>query len=124
MAAPNLLALTTVTAKQAKLSLSGTGATVLVDNPASSGKAIMVVAVIAANDDGATSVDVTLSHHSAAAGAGTAFKLAHLLAVAARKSVVLVDKVTPVILEEDQSLVVTASAASDLDVTAYYFELS
>jgi|JI10StandDraft_1071094.scaffolds.fasta_scaffold188772_2 hypothetical protein len=124
MAAPNLLNLTTVSAKQAKLSLSGTSATVLVDNPASSGKAIMVVAVLAANDDGANSVNVTLSHHSAANGAGTAFKLAHLLPVAATKTLVLIDKATPVILEEDQSLVVTASAANDLDVTAYYFELS
>lgn len=124
MAIPNLLSLTTVNAKQAKLSLSGTSNTLLVDNAAASGKSVLIVGVYAANDDGTNSVDVTLSHHSAANIGGTAFKLAHLVAVAARKTVVLVDKLAPVILEEDQSLGVQASAGSDLDVTAYYYELS
>lgn len=124
MAIPNLLGLTTVNGKHAKLSLANTSATVLVDNPASSGKSILVVGVYAANDDGATAVDVTLAHHSAAAGAGTAFKLANTVSVPADQTVILVSKQAPVILEEDNSLVVTAGAANDLDVIAYYYELS
>lgn len=124
MAIPNLLSLATVNAKQAKLSLANTSATLLVDNPAASGKSVLVVGVYAANDDGTNSVDVTLAHHSEDNAGGTAFKLAHLVAVAAKTTVVLVDKLAPVILEEDQSLVVTASAGSDLDVIAYYYELS
>lgn len=124
MAAPNLLALTTVTGKNAKLSLADANATVLISNAASSGKLIMVHAVVAANDDGTNSADVTLSVNSAAAGAGTAYKVAHLVAVAARRSVVLVDKTAPIYLEEDTSLVVTASAGNDLDITAEYLELS
>lgn len=124
MAIPNLLSLTTVNAKHAKLSLANTSATVLVDNPASSGKSILVVGVYAANDDGAAAVDVTLAHHSAANGAGTDYKLAHTVSVPADQTVVLVSKQAPVILEEDNSLVVTAGAANDLDVVAYYYELS
>ena len=124
MAIPNLLSLTTVNGKSARLSLANTSATVLVDNAASSGKSILVIAVYAANDDGATSVDVTLAHHDAANGAGTAYKLANTVPVAADSTVVLVEKTSPVILEENQSLVVTASVANDLDVIAYYYELS
>lgn len=124
MANPNLLALTTVQGENAKLSLANTSATVLVNNPAASGKLIMVVAVIAANDDGGTAVDVTLGHHSAAAGAGTAFKVAHIVSVPAKQSVILVSKAAPVLLKEDESLVITAGAANDLDVTASWFELS
>lgn len=124
MAIPNLLSLTTVNGKHAKLSLANTSATVLVNNPASSGKSILVVGVYAANDDGAAAVDVTLAHHSAANGAGTAYKLAHTVSVPADQTIILVSKQAPVILEEDNSLVVTAGAASDLDVVAYYYELS
>lgn len=124
MANPNLLALTTVQGESAKLSLANTSATVVVNNPASSGKLIMVVSVIAANDDGAAAVDVTLSHNSADDGAGTAYKLAHTVSVPADQSVILVSKTAPVLLKEDESLVITAGAANDLDVTAYWFELS
>lgn len=124
MANPNLLALTTVQGENAKLSLSGTGATVLVNNPASSGKLMMVVSVIAANDDGGTAVDVTLAHHTAAAGGGTAYKLAHTVSLPADQSIILVSKFSPVLLKEDESLVITAGAANDLDVTASWLELS
>lgn len=124
MAAPNLVNIATITGKNAKLSLANTSATVLVDNPAGSGKLMRVTGVIAANDDGTNSVNVTLALHDAANGAGTAFKLAHLLAVAGATSLVLVSKDAPIYLEENNSLVVTASAANDLDVIATYEELS
>lgn len=124
MAAPNLLNLVTVTGKSASLSLANTSATVLLDNPASSGKLLRVIGVYAANDDGTNSVDATLSVNSEANGGGTAFKLAHLVPVAARASVLLVGKDAPIYLEEDRSLVITASAGSDLDVMVIYEELS
>lgn len=124
MANPNLLALTTVQGENAKLSLANTSPTVLVNNPAGSNKLMMVVSVIAANDDGGTAVDVTLGHHTADDGSGTAYKLAHTVSVPADQSVILVSKTAPVLLKEDESLVITAGAANDLDVTASWFELS
>lgn len=124
MAAPNLVNVATITCKTAFLSLANTNATVLVTNASASGKVIRVVSVIAVNDDGVNAVDVTLSYNDAAAGAGTAYKLAHLITVPPKTAVVLIDKSIDVYLEENTSLVVTASAGSDLDVIASYEELS
>lgn len=124
MANPNLLALTTVRGENAKLSLANTSATVLVNNPAGSNKLIMVASVIAANDDTSVAVEVTLTHNTADDGAGTAYNLARQVSVPAKQSVVLVSKAAPVLLKEDESLVITAGAANDLDVAASWFELS
>ncbi len=124
MAAPNLVALTTITAKATHLSLADANATVLLSNAAASAKVLRVTSVVVANDDGTNSVDVTLSINSAAAGAGTAYKLAHLVTVLPKTSVVLIDKTTSLYLEEDRSLVITASAGNDLDVVASYEEIS
>ena len=124
MTAPNLVNVSTITAKTAYLSLSSTSATTLLSNAASSGKVYKLNSIIVANDDGSSVADVTISINSAASGGGTAYKIIHTASVIADASLVVIDKNSAIYLEEDRSIVVTASAANDLDVICSYEELS
>lgn len=124
MTAPNLVNVSTITAKTAYLSLSSTSATTLLSNAASSGKVFKLNSIIVANDDGSSAADVTISINSAASGGGTAYKIIHTASVIADASLVVIDKNSAIYLEEDRSIVVTASAANDLDVICSYEELS
>ena len=124
MAAPNIVGITTVVGISTFISLSTTNATVLLSNAASSGKVMKINNIIVANDDGANTANIIVSINNAAAGAGTSFKLAHTIDVIADSTLVLIDKASSFYLQENQSIVVTASAADDLDVVCSYEEIS
>jgi hypothetical protein len=123
MAAPNIVGITTVTGITTYLSLAGTGAITLVSNAASSGKVFKVNSIIVANDDGSNSADITVAVHDHDDGGGSGYKLAHTIAVGADTTLVVVDKASSIYLEEDRSIVCTASAGGDLDVVCTYEEI-
>ena len=123
MAAPNIVGITTVTGITTYLSLAGTGAVTLVSNAASSGKVFKVNSIIVANDDGSSSADITVAVHDHDDGGRSAYKLAHTIAVGADTTLVVVDKASSIYLEEDRSIVCTASAGGDLDVVCSYEEI-
>ncbi len=124
MAAPNIVGITTVVGISTFLSLSNTSATVLLSNAASSSKVMKINSIIVANDDGTNTANIIVSINNAAAGGGTAFKLAHTIDVIADSTLVLIDKASSFYLQENQSIVVTASAGDDLDVFCSYEEIS
>lgn len=66
MAAPNLVNTSTITGKTAYVSLSGTTATSLLSNAASSGKVYKVEQIVVANIDTTNAVNVTVNYYSAA----------------------------------------------------------
>lgn len=123
MAAPNIVSVTTLTGKTAAFSLADTNATTILSNAASSNYVYKVNSVIVANDDGTNAADITVTYNSAAAGGGTAFNLAKTVTVAAKSTLVVLDKASSIYLEEDTSLVATASAGGDLDVIVSYEEI-
>ena len=124
MAAPNLLALTTGTGKTAYLTPSNTSANVLLSNAASSGVVLKINQIVAANVDGTSAVDCTVTINSAAAGGGTDYPIASTIAVPADASLIITDKTTQLYLEEDRSIVVTSGSASGITYTVSYEELS
>jgi len=124
MAAPNIVNVTTIIGKTSYLNLGDTNDTVLVSNAASSGKVYKINSIIVSNDDGVDTANITVALHNAAAGGGSGFKLAHTIDVVADSTLVVLDKASSIYLEEDHSIVVTASAASDLDVICSYEEIS
>lgn len=124
MAAPNIVGVTNITGITTYLSLADTNATVLLSNAASSGKVFKVNTIIVANDDGTNTANITVAVHDAAAGGGTGYKLAHTIDVIADSTLVVIDKSSAIYLEEDKSIVVTASAGGDLDVVCSYEEIS
>ena len=120
MAAPNIVGINTVIGITTMRSLGDTSATTLLSNPAGSNYVYKINTIIVANDDGSSSADITVALHDQDDGGGTAHKIAHTVAVAADSSLVVVDKASSIYLEEDRSIVVTASAANDLDVICSY----
>ena len=124
MAAPNIVGVTTIVGITTFLSLTSTNPTLLLSNAASSNKVLKINTILVANVDGTSSADITVKLHNAAAGAGTSFALASTVAVTADSSLVALDKASSIYLEENRSITVTASAASDLDVVCSYEEIS
>ena len=123
MAAPNIVGVTTITGKTVATSLADTNATTILSNAASSNYVYKVNTIIVANDDVTNSADITVTYNNAAAGGGTAYHLAKTVAVAADSTLVVLDKASSIYLEENTSLVATASAGDDLDVVVSYEEI-
>ena len=75
--------------------------------------------IVAANVTG-TAANVTVAINSAAAGAGTNYRLVYQLPVPANAAVIVVDKSTAFYLGEAQSIVVTVGTASAIELTSSY----
>jgi hypothetical protein len=124
MAAPNIVAVATITAKTTYATPSNTSANVLLANAASSGKVFKVNMVIAANVDGTSAYDTTVAVNTAADGSGTSYPLASTVSVPPDASLIVSDKSTAFYLEENKSIVVTSSTSSKIAYTVSYEELS
>ena len=124
MAAPNIVNVSTITGKTAKVALTSTSQTTLVSNAASSNQVFKINMIQVANVDGASACDITVDVHSGASGGGTAYSLASTISVPADASLVVLDKNTALYLEENTSITATAGTASDLEVLVSYEEIS
>jgi hypothetical protein len=117
MAIPNILSATTHNSKTAILAVT-TSATAILSNAGGSGKSLRVNLLLIANIDGTNSADITIDLYRSA----TAYKLASTISVPADSTLDFLSK--PLILEEGDSLRLTASADGDLMGTCSYEELS
>ena len=124
MAAPNIVNVTTITGKTTYLTPANTTANVLLANSASSNKVLKINMISAANVDGTAAADATVAINSNAAGSGTSYALASTVTVPADATLVVIDKSSSFYLEEDKSILVTASAASDITFVVSYEEIS
>lgn len=121
MAAPNLVNVSTITAKSIQADLTTTVTTQILENPASSGKVFKINNIIVANIDGTNAADATVAITKAG---GSPIKIASTIGVPADATLVVTDKNTTLYLEEGDNIEAGASAASDLTITINYEELS
>jgi hypothetical protein len=121
MAAPNVVNVATIKGENAVLALT-TSVQTLVNNAASSGKLLKVNSITVANVDGTNNADVTISLYSQDDVGGTATKIAHLITVPAKATLIVLDK--SLYLKEDQSIGASASANSDLEAIASWEDIS
>lgn len=121
MAAPNLLLPSTITGKTVPLAVPASATNLLV-NASASNKVLRVFTVVVANVTG-TAASITLQLFNAATG-GTAFNIAKSVSVAANSTMTLVSADTPIYLEENTRLSVTAGTASALEVICSYEDIS
>lgn len=124
MAAPNIVNVATITGKTVYADLSTTSATSLISNAASSGKVVKVNNIFISNINGTSAADITVSYNTAAAGAGTNYKIASTVSVPADSTLVVLDKSGSIYLEENTSVTVQAGTAGYLQVVASYEEIS
>jgi hypothetical protein len=124
MTSPNIVGITTLNGITTSVLLADTSATTIVNNPASSNHVYKINTVMIANVDGSNAADITVAIHPEDDGGGTGVKIANTISVAADSTLILVDKASSFYLEEDKSIVATASAGSDLAVTISYESIS
>ena len=117
MAAPNILNLTTITAKTAVQQIT-TAATPIVANAGGSGKVIKVTALYISNINGTTAADVSIDVYRST----VAYRVASTISVPADSTLDMINKV--IYLEEGDSLRLTASSNTYLEAVCSYEELS
>lgn len=123
MANPNIIGATTITGNVTYNIPSNTSATSLLSNAASSGLVYKVESLTCSNVTGSNAT-VTVSVNSAAAGGGTAYRLAYQVTVPVNASLQIIDKNNPIYLTEDKSIVVTSGTGSAIEYVCSYESIS
>jgi hypothetical protein len=131
MANPNLLAATTASGTTTYYTPGGTAAVVLVPNAASSGQVFKINNIVAANVNGTSAVDTTISIYTngavaqgSAPSGGTAYPIVSTVSVPADASLIVVDKTTGLYLMEGSSITVTSGTASGITYSISYEVIS
>ena len=131
MAAPNIVAVTTIYGKTTYYTPSGTSAVVLLTNASGSGKVLKINQIVAANVNGSSAVDCTVSVYTngavaqgSAPSGGTAYPIASTISVPANAALIVVDKTTQLYLQEGTSISITSGTASGLTFSISYEDIS
>jgi hypothetical protein len=127
MANPNIVNVTSILGTTTYYTPSGTAAVVLVPNAAASGTVFKINQIVAANVNGTSAVDTTVSIYtngavaqgSAPAG-GTAYPIVSTVSVPADASLIVTDKTTAIYLMEGTSITVTSGTASGITYSISY----
>lgn len=115
MAAPNIVNVSTITAKTAVQAVT-TSATDIVTNSSGSNTALKINTLIVSNVNGTSAATITASIFRSS----VEYKIAHTISVPAGATLIVLDKTTQVYLEEGDSLRLTASSNSFLHAVASY----
>jgi hypothetical protein len=121
MAAPNLVAPTTINGKTVGAALTTSSADILT-NSSGSNKVLKVNSVYIANIDGTNAADVTVTVYDASAV--VSYNLAKTISVPADATLVVIDKDAYVYLEEGDKIAALASANGDLEIVISYEDIS
>ena len=131
MANPNIAAVTSILGTTTYLTPSATTAVVLLPNAASSGTVFKINQIVAANVNGTSAVDTTVSIYSngavaqgSAPSGGTAYPIVSTVSVPADASLIVTDKTTAIYLMEGTSITVTSGTASGITYTISYEVIS
>jgi hypothetical protein len=119
MANPNIVNVTTIYGNTSYLIPATTGVTTWTALTPAVGTVNKIDNIVAANVTGSVAT-VTVAINSAAAGAGTNYRLVYQVPVPVNASIVVADKSTAFYLGEAQSIVVTVGTASAIELTASY----
>jgi hypothetical protein len=127
MANPNIVNVTSILGTTTYLTPSGTTAVVLLPNAAASGTVFKINQIVAANVNGTSAVDTTVSIYSngavaqgSAPAGGTAYPVVSTVSVPADASLIVTDKTTAIYLMEGTSITVTSGTASGITYTISY----
>jgi hypothetical protein len=119
MANPNIVNVTSIYGNTNYLIPSTTSATTWTALTPAAGTVNKIDNIVASNVT-ASVATVTVSINSAAAGAGTNYRLVYQVPIPVNASIVVADKSTAFYLGEAQSIVVTVGTASAIELTASY----
>ena len=117
MAAPNIISPTTINGKTAVLAVT-TSATAIITNSAASGKVLKVDQLLVTNVNGTTNATVNADVYRSS----TAYRMAYQVIIPPNAGLDVISKY--IILEEGDSLRLTADSASKLEAVASYEVIS
>lgn len=123
MANPNITAVNSIYGNTTYLIPTGTSATTWTSLTPASGTVYKIASIVAANVTGSPAA-ITVSINSAAAGGGTAYRLAYQITVPANASLIITDKTTSFYVGEAQSIVVTSTVNNAVELVASYDAIS
>lgn len=123
MAAPNLIAATSIFGKTTGVSLTTTSATAILSNASDSGKCLKINTLNVANY-GSSPATITINFNSGASLGGTNFAIVGVVSVPGGSTLNVIDKTSQYYLEENNSIGATASIANTLVVTCSYEDIS
>jgi hypothetical protein len=119
MANPNIVNVSSIYGSTSYLIPSTTSATTWTALTPAAGTVNKIDNIVASNVT-ASAATVTVAINSAAAGAGTNYRLVYQVPVPVNAAIVVADKSTAFYLGEAQSIVVTVGTASAIELTASY----
>jgi hypothetical protein len=119
MANPNIVNVSSIYGSTNYLIPSTTAATTWTALTPAAGTVNKIDNIVASNVT-ASNATVTVAINSAAAGAGTNYRLIYQVPVPVNASIVIVDKSTAFYLGEAQSIVVTVGTASAIELTSSF----
>ena len=119
MANPNIVNVSSIYGNTNYLIPSTTSATTWTALTPAAGTVNKINNIVASNVT-ASVATVTVAVNSAAAGAGTNYRLIYQVPVPVNASIVVVDKSTALYLGEAQSIVVTVGTSSAIELTSSY----
>ena len=119
MANPNIVNVTSIYGNTSYLIPGTTAATTWTALTPAAGTINKIDNIVASNVT-ASNATVTVAINSAAAGAGTNYRLIYQVPVPVNASIVIVDKSTAFYLGEAQSIVVTVGTASAIELTSSF----
>lgn len=127
MTTVNIAAATSIIGTTTYLTPSATTAVVLLNNTATSAAVYKINQIVAANVNGTSAVDTTVSIYSngavaqgSAPSGGTAYPIASTVSVPPDASLIVADKTTAIYLMEGQSITVTSGTASGIAYSISY----
>jgi hypothetical protein len=127
MTTVNIAAASSIIGTTTYLTPSGTTAVVLLNNTATSAAVYKINQIVAANVNGTSAVDTTVSIYSNGAqtqgnapSSGTAYPIASTVSVPPDASLIVADKTTAIYLMEGQSITVTSGTASGIAYSISY----
>jgi len=131
MSNPNIAALTTLTGNTTYYTPSETSAVVLLANASGSNTVYRIDQIVAANVNGSTAVNATVSIYTngavaqgSAPSGGTAYPVVSTVSVPANASLIVTDKTTAIYLMEGTSITVTSGTASGITYSISYEAIS
>jgi hypothetical protein len=119
MANPNIVNVSSIYGNTSYLIPSTTSATTWTALTPAAGTVNKIDNIVASNVTAAVAT-VTVAINSAAAGAGTNYRLVYQVPVPVNAAIVVADKSTAFYIGEAQSIVVTVGTASAIELTASY----
>jgi hypothetical protein len=131
MSNPNISTLTGLYGNTTYYTPSGTSAVVLLANASGSNTVYRIDQIVAANVNGSTAVNATVSIYTngavaqgSAPSGGTAYPVVSTVSVPANASLIVTDKSTAIYLTEGTSITVTSGTASGITYSISYEAIS